>query len=231
MIETEELAQTFVELADSLVDDFDIVDLLQTLTERAVAITGVAAAGLMLSNPGDGLRFMAATSPTGRMLELLQLQASQGPCLDCFNSGQRVINADLRTAEERWPVFAPVASSAGFTSVHAFPLRLRSETIGALNLFGVDTILQDQDLSVIQALADVATIAILQERAVSRSEELTEQLQTALQSRIVIEQAKGAVAQRLGISLDEAFHGLRQEARSFRRRLIDVAQEHLDQRG
>jgi GAF domain-containing protein len=228
MIAAEELARVFVELADSLVDDFDLIDLLQNLTERSAEISGAAAAGLMLAGPGDGLRFMAATNPTGRMLELLQLQREEGPCLDCYRTGEPVVNAHLRDAGERWPAFAPVASEAGFQSVHAFPLRLRTETIGALNLFGRhDSEFEPDDVRVIQALADVATIAIIQERTLARSEELAEQLQLALSSRIVIEQAKGALAQRLDVSLDDAFTQLRQEARSSRRRLVDVAQAYL----
>lgn len=229
MIPAEELAEVFVELADSLVDDFDLVDFLQNLTERAAAVTGADAAGLMLASPHDGLKFMAATNPTGRMLELLQLQNSEGPCLDCYSTGEPVVNADLREAGSRWPIFAPVASQAGFRSVHAFPLRLRTEIIGALNLFGrQDSEFREHDVRIVQALADVATIAIIQERTLARSEELAEQLQLALSSRIVIEQAKGAIAQRLDVSLDEAFSRLRTEARSTQRRLVDVAQGHLE---
>jgi GAF domain-containing protein len=186
--------------------------------------------GLILAGPGRRLRFMAASNLTGRELELLQLQSSEGPCLDCFNSGEPVVNADLERARDRWPTFAPAALAAGFQSVHAFPLRLRRETIGALNLFGHDDVaFRDDDIRVVQALADVATIAILQERNIARSDQLAEQLQIALNSRVVIEQAKGALAQAESIGLDEAFERLRTQARSSRRRIVDVAQAFLDE--
>ena len=171
---------------------------------------------------------MAANNESGRMLELYQIQASEGPCLDCVTAGEPVVNADLAHAADRWPVFAPLAIAAGFQSVHAFPMRVREQTIGALNLFGSnDTRFEPDDVRVVQALADVATIAILQERSVTRAEALAEQLQGALNSRIAIEQAKGALARANGVSTSEAFDLLRSEARTSRRRLFDVAQSVL----
>ncbi len=229
MISPEHLSRMFVEVADTLVDDFDLVEFLQKTADNAAEVSGAAAVGLILAGPGQRLRFMAATNLSGRRLELLQLQNSEGPCLDCFRTGEPVVNADLREAHDRWPVFAPAALEAGFQSVHAFPLRLRGQTIGALNLFGrADAEFRDDDIKVVQALADVATIAILQERNVARADELAEQLQIALNSRVVIEQAKGAMAQAEHIGLDEAFALLRREARTTQRRLVDVAQEFLD---
>jgi GAF domain-containing protein len=230
MISTEQLSRVFVEVADTLVDDFDVVDFLQNLVDRAAGVSGAEAVGLMLAGPGGNLRFMAASNPVGRMLELLQLQNAEGPCLDCYRTGQPVVNADLNQAHDRWPAFAPAAIDAGFQSVHAFPLRLRKETIGALNLFGrEDVAFDDDDVRVVQALADIATIALIQERNITRSEHLAEELHFALNSRIVIEQAKGALAQADGISLDEAFDLLRNRARSTRTRLTDVAQAFLDE--
>src|SRR6478672_2546420 len=136
MISSEQLSHMFVEVADTLVDDFDLVEFLQKMADNVAHISGAASVGLILAGPGRRLRFMAASNLSGRELELLQLQSSEGPCLDCFNSGEPVVNADLRQARDRWPTFAPAALAAGFQSVHAFPLRLRRETIGALNLFG-----------------------------------------------------------------------------------------------
>lgn len=228
MISTERLSDLFVEVADTLVDDFDVVDFLHNLTSHAADISGAAAVGLMLTDQQGHLQFMAASNSSGEHLELYQLQNSEGPCLDCFSTGQPVVNADLVNTADRWPTFASRAIELGFQSVHAFPMRLREHTIGALNLFGTtDTRFDPSEVRVVQALADVATIAILQERNLSRAEALTEQLQGALTSRIVIEQAKGAVATRAGISTDEAFAFLRNEARSSRRRLVDVAQAIL----
>lgn len=230
MISTERMSDLFVEVADTLVDEFDVIDFLHHLTEHAVAVSGADAAGLMLTDQTGRLQFMAASNPSGESLELYQLQNSEGPCLDCFTSGEPVVNADLRNAADRWPTFAARAIELGFQSVHAFPMRLRESTIGALNLFGSqDVVFEAPDLRVVQALADVATIALMQERAIRRAEEVTEQLQGALTSRVVIEQAKGAVAATSGISADEAFELLRGRARSTQRRLVDVARSVLEE--
>lgn len=228
MISTERLTDVFVEVADTLVADFDLVAFLHNLTDHAAVVSGADAVGLMLADHHGQLRFMAASNDRGEMLELFQLQISEGPCLDCFTSGQPVINEDLAHAGNRWPRFAPAAEAAGFRSVHAFPMRLRDDTIGALNLFGsIDVAFADHEVRIVQALADIATIALLQERTISRADSLTEQLQGALNSRIVIEQAKGALAQQRGITPDAAFKLLRETSRSNRRRLIDVANEVL----
>jgi GAF domain-containing protein len=229
MISTERLTDLFVEVADTLVTDFDLVDFLHNLTHHAAAVSGADAVGLLLADQQAKLRFMAASNDTGEMLELFQLQNAEGPCLDCFSTGQAVINADLANAQARWPLFAPAAAAAGFRSVHAFPLRLRQETIGALNLFSRDDpAFADQEIAVVQALADIATIALLQERSIARADALTEQLQGALNSRIIIEQAKGALAQMEGTTPDDAFHLMRSNARSTGRRLIDIAREVVD---
>ncbi|QIK64935.1 GAF and ANTAR domain-containing protein [Nocardioides sp. HDW12B] len=230
MISTSELSEAFVEMADTLVDDFDLVDFLSNLTIRAAAVSGASAVGLMLADHVDRARFMAANNESGKLMELFQLQYAEGPCLDCIATGRPVVNADLNHADHLWPTFAPRARRAGFQSVHAFPMRLRGERIGALNLFGgSDTLFADDEVRVVQALADVATVAILQQRTIARAEEVTEQLQGALDSRIVIEQAKGALAQSADISLGEAFERLRTSARRSGRKLVDVAQLMLEE--
>jgi GAF domain-containing protein len=228
MISTIRLTEVFVEMADTLVADFDLVDFLQELTDHAAAVSDADAVGLVLADQQGHLRFMAASNQAGKALELFQLQSEEGPCLDCFRTRMPVINADLRAAAELWPRFAPKASEAGFRSVHAFPMRLRDEVIGALNLFSARPLhFAADEVRVVQALAGIATIAILQQRGLSRAEVLTEQLQGALNSRILIEQAKGAVAQREHISPDEAFTRMRAQARAERRPLLEIAAEEL----
>jgi GAF domain-containing protein len=223
-----QLADVFVEMADTLVDDFDVIDFLHVLTERCVQLLGVSAAGLLLTDGQDTLQVVAASSERTRLLELFQLQTDQGPCVDCFRTGQPVSVADLPSAG-RWPRFAAAAADVGFTAVHALPMRLRTEVIGALNFFDTDPgALDAGKLRVGQALADVATIGLLQHRAISQRDALTEQLQTALNSRVLIEQAKGMVAERLHLDLAEAFALLRGSARSHNRRLSDLAQAIVD---
>jgi GAF domain-containing protein len=232
MISVDQLPGVFVEMADTLVDDFDLVEFLHTLTDHVAAVSGAEAVGLVLADQRGSLQFMAASNASGAALELFQIQTSEGPCQDCFRTRRPVVNADLGHAETLWPAFAPRARAAGFQSVHAFPMRLRDEVIGALNLFGTSAVLFEADeVRVVQALADVATIAILQERSISRAEALTEQLQGALLSRVVIEQAKGALSRTLGVSVDEAFVVLRSRARANRRRLSDVARDVLEESG
>jgi transcriptional regulator with GAF, ATPase, and Fis domain len=224
-ISPDRLAHVFVEVADTLVDDFDLIEFLHLVTSHTTELVNVAAAGLLLVDHRGRLQFMAASSEEARLLELFQVQTEEGPCQDAFHSGSTTINADLTTATDRWPVFAPRAVSAGYRSVHALPLRLRSNVIGALNLFGADTgSLDPEDVRIIQALADVATIAILQERTIHHREVLTEQLQGALNSRVVIEQAKGVVAQMYNLDVDDAYGLLRTYARRNRQRLVQVAQ-------
>ncbi|WP_254550759.1 GAF and ANTAR domain-containing protein [Catellatospora tritici] len=223
-----QLTDVFVEMADTLVDDFDVIDFLHILTERCVQMLGVAAAGLLLTDQQDALQLVAASSERIRLLELFQLQTAEGPCLDCFHTGQPISVADL-TADGRWPGFTTAATEAGFHSVHAIPMRLRDQVIGALNLFDTATGALDADkLRVGQGLADVATIGLLQQRAIRRRDLLTEQLQTALNSRILIEQAKGVIAERLGVDIDEAFYLLRATARTTNRGLSVLARAVVD---
>lgn len=220
------LARTMVELADTLVDDFDIVELLTTLSDRCVAVLDIAAAGIMLTN-GDGhLQVVTSSSEAMRIVELFELQADEGPCLDSFRTGRPVVNQDLTQAGDRWPNFAPVAADAGFRAADAVPMRLRGQTIGALNLFRTELgSMGADDVVAAQALADVATIAILQNRIVLESRELNVQLSRALTSRIVIEQAKGMIAERQHLSIEAAFSRLRTYARDRNLRLADVARD------
>jgi len=228
MISTERLSEVFVEVADTLVADFDLVNFLHDLTDHAAAISGADAVGIVLADHRGQLQFMAASNESGEALELFQLASDEGPCLDCFRQRSAVVNANLDSAAQLWPRFAPRATAAGFRAVHAFPMRLREEVIGALNLFGASPLhFADNDVRLVQALADVATIAILQQRGLARAELLTEQLQGALNSRILLEQAKGALAQREGISPDQAFARMRAQARDERRPLADVASDIL----
>jgi GAF domain-containing protein len=225
-VSTERLAAIFVEVADTLVDDFDLIEFLHMLTSRAADLVGAAAVGLLLADAHGRLEFMAGSNETVRLVELFQLQTHEGPCLEAFRTARPVINVDLGEAGSRWPRFALGATAAGFQSVHAFPLRLRNQVIGAMNVFG-DTKggdFTEADVPVMQALADVAAIGLLQERAIHRGEVLSGQLQGALNSRIVIEQAKGVIAQALGVSIDEAFVVVRSYARRHNRKLTEVAE-------
>jgi transcriptional regulator with GAF, ATPase, and Fis domain len=223
------LSATFVELTDTMVADFDVIDFLHVLTDRSVQLLDVSAAGLLLADPRGPLRVVAASSETVRLLELFQLQNDQGPCLDCFKAGQPVAAADLAAEARRWPRFAPAARHAGFAAVQALPMRLREQVIGALNLFrAAPGPFDPADVRIGQALADVATISLLHERGMRRSDTLNEQLQTALTSRVIIEQAKGKLAERLDLDMDQAFSLLRDSARSRNRRLSDLAQAFID---
>lgn len=225
MIAGEQLAEVFVKIADTLVADFDVIEFLETVINRAVQMSRASAGGLLLADPHGRLQFMAASSESAKLLELFQLQHHEGPCRDCLNEGVQVVNTDLDQAQERWPDFAPRAVSAGFRSVHAFPLRYQGRVIGAFNLL-IDTVgdLEPADTRIIQALADVATIGLLRERAIRGGETLTEQLQSALNSRIIIEQAKGALARTHSVDVDAAFDLIRGYARRTHHRLTDVAQ-------
>jgi GAF domain-containing protein len=225
-VSADSLAKVFVEVADTLIAEFDLIEFLQMLADRVAGLTVDGTVGILLADLKGRLHFMAASDESTKLLELLQLQQQDGPCLDAFRTGRPVVNTDLNagTAVRSWPEFAQPAVDLGFRSVHAFPLRLRDETIGAMGLFGRSVgDLDDGDLRIVQALADVAAISLLQERTITRAEELSEQLQAALNSRIVIEQAKGAIAQTYQIDVDAAFALIRSYARRNSRRLSEVA--------
>ena len=220
------LAKAMVELADTLVADFDVVELLTALADRCVDVLDVEAAGIMLVAPDGDLRVMASSSDAMRLLELFELQAQEGPCLDCYRTGEPVVNQDLAAASTRWPRFAAEALAAGFHSVQALPMRLRGIVIGALNLFHVEPGEKaEADIVAGQALADIATIGIIQHRNALEAQVVNDQLSNALNSRVVIEQAKGIVAERLGLNMDDSFAMLRIYARGHNQRLADVARD------
>jgi transcriptional regulator with GAF, ATPase, and Fis domain len=228
-MDSELLSDTFVSLSDTMVADFDVVDFLHLLAERSVALLAASAAGVVLVDPRGELRVAAASSQEAGLMELFQIQNDQGPCLDCIHTGRPVTAADLTGPAQRWPRFAAAAAKAGFHAVEALPMRLRDEVIGALTLFRAwPGSLDPAELRIGQALADVATIGLLQERSLRRGEVLAEQLQAALNSRVVIEQAKGKLAERLGVDMDRSFGLLRDYARSSNQRLTDVARNFVD---
>jgi GAF domain-containing protein len=223
------LAQTFVELADTLVDEFDLVEFLHILVDRCVELLDVSAAGLVLADFRGRLQVMASSSENIRLLELFQLQNDDGPCLECYHTGQPVNHPDLASADDRWPRFAPAATEAGFRTVQALPMRLRTEILGAFNLFHTDAHQLDSSVTRIgQAMADVATIGLIHERSLRDHETLIDQLQTALNSRIIVEQAKGVLAERRGISPSDAFTLLRYYARNHGQRLTELAAAVVD---
>ncbi len=229
MSREQRLAEVFVELADTLVDDYDVLELLQTLCERSVELLQADAAGLILADPRDVLHVMASTSEQAKLLELFVLQADEGPCLDSFTTGEKIVNIDLDEVQERWPNFRAATVAVGYRSTHAIPLRLRGQVIGVLNLFCVDrATLSDADVALGQALCDIATVGLLQERTVRRGEVLAEQLQSALNSRILLEQAKGVLSERVGIGVDDAFGLMRAHARRNHLQLGVVASGLID---
>jgi len=220
------LARTFVDVSDTLVLDFDVVDFLAVLAGRCVELLGVSEAGLMLADAEGVLRVAASSSDTMNLLELFELQHDDGPCVDCFRNKTPIREENLRDALSRWPRFAPEAIAAGFSAVYALPMRLREQVIGSLNLLRAEPgVLDSDELLVAQALADVATIGILQHRAASESRLIAEQLQYALNSRIVIEQAKGVLSEHAGLDMDEAFKRIREYTRNHNRLLTEVAQD------
>jgi GAF domain-containing protein len=223
----QQVSQAFVALADTLVDDYDIIDLLDRLVARSVQLLAADAAGIMLGDSRHELRVVASSSEDANTMELLALQSDEGPCLDCYRTAAQVRVSDIAERESTWPTFTSAVERAGaFRSVHALPLRLRGQAIGALTLFHREPgPLPEADLALGQALADVATIGILQERAIRRGEVVSEQLQVALNSRVVIEQAKGVVAQSSELPMGDAFALLRGYARGNNLRLSDVARQ------
>ncbi|MDQ1605141.1 MAG: hypothetical protein QOE01_2986 [Actinomycetota bacterium] len=220
-----DISRAFVSMASSLAKGYDVVELLEELTTDCARLLDVATAGLLLADARGVLHLVAASSEATRMLEILQLQRQDGPCLDCYRTATPVSVDDLEDAADRWPVFVPAALAAGFASVHALPMRLRDSTLGALGLFGTHVgALNDDDLVLGQGLADVASVALLQDRAAADSAVVREQLQNALNSRVVLEQAKGVLAQLGNLQMDEAFAAMRGYARAHQLALSAVAQ-------
>ena len=224
------ITQTFVELADTLVLRFDAIDFLHTLTERCVELLEVDAVGILLADQRGALNLVAASTERARMLELFQLQDEEGPCLDCFHSGRPVECADLDQEPQRWPRFTVAAREQGFSAVHAVPMRLREQIVGALNLFRISPgAIPEDAVELAQSFANVATISILQVRALRHSEMVAEQLQNALNSRIIIEQAKGILAERLQMDVADAFSLMRTYARNSNQLLSDIADQVIAQ--
>jgi GAF domain-containing protein len=226
------LTRAFVELADTMVDDYDVIEVLDRLVAHSVALLSADAAGIMLVDPGGRLRVVASSSEESSWTELMQIQADEGPCVDCVRTGQPVVVTDLDEAAGRWPqLVAALAGKGSYRSVHALPLRLRGQAIGGMNLFHARPgPLPEADLRLGQALADVATIGILQERAIRHGEIVTEQLQTALNSRIVIEQAKGVLSQFGHLTMATAFERLRRYSRGHHLLLGEVARRVIAER-
>lgn len=225
----ERLVDVFATLADTLIDDYDVVDLLQTLVDTCVSTFEVAAAGLLLSDDGGDLEVLVSTSEESRLVETMQLSAEAGPCIESFRTGTVISVTDLEQGPPEWEAFRIAAREHGFSAVHAIPLRLRETTIGALNLFQrKGDALSGRDLRAARALADVATIGILHERTLRASDVAREQLQSALNSRVTIEQAKGILAYTHGVSMEEAFTLLRNQARSNQQPLALVARQLVD---
>jgi GAF domain-containing protein len=225
----QELLKAFIEFADTIVDEYDVVEFLHRLATRCVELVDASEAGIMLADRDGTLHYIASSSERMRLIELFELQHDEGPCLDAFREGVAVHGSLTGDAHARWPHFAPHAQEVGFASVSALPMRLRTEVIGALNLFSSSAgPLSEEDREVAQALADIATIGILQERALSDAHVVTSQLEGALESRVVIEQAKGIVAERAGVPIDEAFGLVRAYARTHNRLLRQTAQEIID---
>jgi GAF domain-containing protein len=221
----------FVAVADTLTTDFDVVDLLHTLVEQCTEILDTDAGGLMLVD-GDGqLQLMTSTSEGADLVEIMQIDAASGPCIECFTTGTAISVPDIQETGGRWPAFQAAALQQGFYSAHATPLKLRGQVIGTMNLFSTKrAALSERDAALGQALADVATIGILQERLVKEGNIIIEQLHFALDSRILIEQAKGMIAHSLSIDMGEAFLVLRGHARTNNLTIRYVAEEISNRR-
>ncbi|MWA12131.1 GAF and ANTAR domain-containing protein [Streptomyces sp. BA2] len=231
MTREEQLLAAMVDAVDTLVDDFDLIDFLHQLCDRCNELLDVSAVGVMLADPSGGLQLIAASDEHTRLLELFAIQADEGPCVECHRDGAARFNISLRSPDETaaFPLFAERARQAGFATTHALPMHLRRKAVGALNLFDSrEQKLSDADARVAQALADVATIAILQHRSVVHGNIERAQLRAALSSRIVIEQAKGIMAERWQATLDEAFDALRRHARSHRQSLAGLCKQLID---
>jgi transcriptional regulator with GAF, ATPase, and Fis domain len=229
MVNQQRLVSAFIELADTLVDTFDVMEFLDALVDLSVELLDVDAAGLMLVDQQGRLQQMAASRQDSELLDLFELQTQEGPCLDCYETGAPVVNVGAAEGAVRWPTFFPAVLNAGYTSVHAIPLRLREQVIGAINLFvRSERDLTEDDLALGRGLADMATIGLLQERAVHQQQILAEQLQGALTSRVRVEQAKGMVAERQNIEVAVAFNIIRSHARRQGRPLAEVAAEIID---
>ena len=223
------LVATFIELADTLIEDFDVVELLAVLTERVVELGIAAQAGILLVDESGALRFMAASDERTQLLELFQVQSREGPCQDCFRTGTPVAVAQLEDERERWPQFVPKALATGFAAVHAFPLRLRDTILGAMNVFhNQPGSIDPGSLAVVQAMADVATIGLVQQRELHRAHSVEAQLQHALHSRVTIEQSKGIIFEQASVSMSDAFEMIRSYSRDNNVKLSEAARRIVE---
>ncbi len=231
MTREERIVETLVELSNTMADHFDVFELLHRLVERSLELMECTEVGLLLANVDGDLQVMASSSECSETLNLLQSRNQEGPCFDCYHGSTPVFSGNLRAARERWPIFAPAAVQNGINSVHAIPMRVHGRTIGALNLFRNSIgLLAARDVLLGQGMADIAAVTLVQERAMRESRGVVQQLQSALNSRVVIEQAKGVLAERLKVSVDVAFANIRDYARAHNSRLVDVAREVIDGR-
>jgi GAF domain-containing protein len=223
------LVETFVGLADTLVDAYDVIDFMQTLAERSVTLLDVSAAGIMLADSEGTLRHAACSSEQMRLVEFFELQVEEGPCFDAFRKESSIVCGSPEEAATLWPRFAPHATESGYLAVAAVPMRLRSQVVGALNLFSATAGgLSSEDIAVAQAMADIATIGILHERVVRDTRDFSAQLEFALESRVAIEQAKGIVAEHNHVSVDKAFEVIRTFTRDHNRLLSETARQIID---
>lgn len=223
------VATSFVELADTIADDFDTLDFLQNLVGRTAEITGAAAAGVVLGDQRGALRLTATTDHQARVAELVAVSSSEGPCIDAFRTGQPVVNVSQEEAVRRWPAYVVAAHDAGFASTHVVPMRIRTRVLGALSIFfGDGHVLGDDDQAILEALASVATIGLLQEPTPRQREVLAEQVQATIDRQVTVEQATGVVAESLGLDVDDAFRLLRRHGRRHRLSLSAVADGVLD---
>lgn len=226
-----DVIESLVSMASTLARGYDVVDLLGELTEDCARLLDVAAAGLLLADRRGVLHVMAASSDSTRDLETFQLQRDEGPCRDCYQGGAPVLVVDLAREVDRWPLFVPHARAAGFASVHALPMRLADHTLGTLGLFGTSVgALNDDDLRLGQALADVASVALAQNSNVAEKAAVNDQLQHALTSRVILEQAKGVLAQLGNLDMTAAYAALRRYARDHNLRLSDAAEAVVNRR-
>lgn len=224
-----QIIRAFVDLSNELVDDYDLVEMLAQLTTNCAELLDIASAGLLLADGAGVLHLAASSSERTHQLEVFQLQREEGPCLDCYHAGEPVVVPALVAEEERWPQFSPAARAAGFASVHALPMRLRDTVLGTIGLFGEhEGRLDEEDLALVQALVHVVSVAIVNQKAAADLTTINAQLQHALTSRIVLEQAKGIIAHTGGVDMESAFAVVRRYARDHGRRLSDVATQLVE---
>jgi len=226
-----DLLDVFVLLADSLRTGHDIIDTMDILVQSSTTFTSAVEAGLMLADAGGTLHVVASTSERVAEVEEAQLGLHEGPCLVSFRTALPVEVPDIAASRSRWPDFAAVAESRGFLAAHAVPLRHRTTTLGGINLFG-DRLgaLSDRDATLVEAMAQMATISVIQHQIAAKQATVNDQLQNALESRMLIEQAKGVLSQLHTVQVDDAFRMMRTYARSTGTKLRDVAENVVRRR-